>query len=79
MDLHTALNTDFNRTVLSPEDFPRNAPIRVTTFHHELGEMAFDAVAIGPASASHLRIRRDDGLIYSVPAGDCDLIEEQPR
>lgn len=76
MNLHTVLNTDFNRTVLSPEDFPREARLLVTTFDHELGELVFKARVVGPSSASHLRIRCDDGLIFVVPAGDCDLIEE---
>ena len=75
MNIHTIMNTDFNRTVLAPEDFPHNAPIRVTTFDHEKGELTFKARVVGPCSASHLRIRADDGLVFAVPAGDCDLIE----
>jgi len=75
MNLHNILNTDFNRLVLAPDDFPKNALIQVTTFDHEKGELAFKARVVGPSSASHLRIRTDDGLVFAVPAGDCDLIE----
>lgn len=76
MDLHTILNTDFDRKTLAPEDFPRDARIRVTTFDHEKGELVFKARVIRPSSQSHLRIRTDDGLIFAVPAGDCQLMAE---
>lgn len=55
--------------------FPREALIDVRTFDHEQGELAFRARVVGPSSASHLRVRADDGLIFIVPAADCRLVE----
>ncbi|MBN9471693.1 MAG: hypothetical protein J0J10_23265 [Bosea sp.] len=62
-----------------PSDFPREALVQVETFDHEQGELAFRARVVGPSSASHLRVRADDGLIFIVPAADCRLIEEEAR
>lgn len=76
MNVQSAFDTAFSQIVRTPADFPANARIRVRTFHWEHGEMDFVATAVGPSSASHLRIRMDDGLIFAVPAGDCDLVEE---
>jgi hypothetical protein len=78
MNLHAALNTVFDRLVLAPEDFPKEARIRVRTFDWQEGELDFTARVVGPSSASHLRIRTDDGLVFIVPAGDCDLVEAAP-
>lgn len=47
------------------------------TFDHEKGELAFKARVVGPSSASHLRVRTDDGLVFAVPAGDCELIDQE--
>ena len=55
--------------------FAREALIDVRTFDHEKGELAFRARVVGPSSESHLRIRADDGLIFIVPATDCNLVE----
>jgi len=62
-----------------PSDFPREALVQVETFDHEQGELTFKARVVGPSSASHLRVRADDGLIFIVPAADCRLIEEEAR
>lgn len=55
--------------------FAREALIDVRTFDHEKGELVFRARVVGPSSESHLRIRSDDGLIFIVPAADCNLVE----
>ena len=55
--------------------FAREALIDVRTFDHEKGELAFRARVVGPSSASHLRVRADDGLIFIVPVADCILVE----
>ncbi|MGO4735951.1 hypothetical protein AB4099_05370 [Bosea sp. 2KB_26] len=66
----------FDRLAKAPEDFPKEALVEVRTFDWQQGELRFLARVVGPSSASHLRIRTDDGLVFLVPAGDCDLIEE---
>lgn len=65
----------FDRLVKTPEDFPKEALVEVRSFDWQKGELRFTARVVGPSSASHLRIRTDDGLVFLVPAGDCDLIE----
>ncbi|MBN9438957.1 hypothetical protein [Bosea sp. (in: a-proteobacteria)] len=57
-----------------PSDFPRETLVQVETCDHEQGELAFRARVVGPSSASHLRVRADDGLIFIVPAADCRLL-----
>lgn len=59
------------------EDFPKEALVEVRTFDHEAGELAFKARVVGPSSASHLRVRADDGLIFIVPAADCRLLTQE--
>ncbi|MCP4561983.1 MAG: hypothetical protein GY873_08610 [Bosea sp.] len=58
-------------------DFPKEALVDVRTFDHEVGELAFKARVVGPSSASHLRVRADDGLIFIVPAADCRLLTQE--
>lgn len=58
-------------------DFPKEALVEVRTFDHEKGELAFKARVVGPSSASHLRVRADDGLIFLVPAADCRLLTQE--
>lgn len=55
--------------------FPREALVQVRTFDHEQGDLHFTARVVGPSSASHLRVRADDGLVFIVPAADCRLQE----
>lgn len=75
-DPYAALVMDaFGRLVKTPEDFPKEAPIEVRTFDWQQGELRFKARVVGPSSASHVRIRTDDGLVFLVPAGDCEMIE----
>jgi hypothetical protein len=66
----------FDRLSRKPEHFPKEARVEVRTFDGEKGELTFTARVVGPSSASHLRIRTDDGLVFLVPANDCELIEE---
>lgn len=60
----------------APADFAAGALVQVDTFDHEQGEMSFKARVVGPSSQSHLRIRTDDGLVFTVPASDCRLDPE---
>lgn len=65
----------FSHAPAPAEDFPKEALVQVRTFDHEQGELTFKARVVGPSSASHLRVRADDGLIFIVPAADCRLCD----
>ncbi|PZU93093.1 MAG: hypothetical protein DI527_07545 [Chelatococcus sp.] len=56
-------------------EFPAEAPVRVRTFGERFQPLDFTARVIGASSETHLRIRTDDGLVFAVPAADCDLLE----
>lgn len=61
---------------LSHGKFEPETLVRVRTTG-DCGEpLDFMARVVGWASASYLRIRTDDGLIFAVPAGDCDVQRE---
>jgi len=79
-DAYAALLLDaFDRLCKSPADFPAGALVQVDTFDHAKGKLVFKARVVGPSSESHLRIRVDDGLVFAVPASDCELIPEEGR
>lgn len=67
----------FSHQPTPAEDFPKEALVQVSTFDHEAGELVFKARVVGPSSASHLRVRADDGLIFIVPAADCRLLDPE--
>lgn len=68
---------NFSHQPAPAEDFPKEALVEVRTFDHEAGELAFKARVAGPSSASHLRVRADDGLLFIVPAADCRLLSRE--
>lgn len=55
--------------------YPAEAKVRVRTFGQRFEPLDFTARVTGPSSETHLRIRTDDGLVFAVPAADCELIE----
>lgn len=65
----------FTHVPLPPESYPFDAPVRVRTFGERCELLDFVAFAAGPSSETHLRVRTDDGLVFAVPAGDCELLE----
>ncbi|MFD2678023.1 hypothetical protein [Camelimonas lactis] len=55
---------------------PKGSPVKVSTFDWERGDMTFRATVTGATSDSHVRILTDDGLVFAVPASDCEIIHE---
>jgi hypothetical protein len=58
-------------TIFEPE-----ALVRVRTTGDGGEPLDFMARVVGSASHTHLRIRTADGLIFAVPASDCDAQRE---
>lgn len=44
----------------------------------DTGEVAIRAVVTGRLSATHLRVRADDGLVFAAAAADCRRADQRP-